>query len=260
MQLRPLHSTMALLVFLAVAGPVACGDHTPTSPAPVVEELTVRVESASIVFHHAPGDGVDVDLQQAFHEWFTGLIGIEPPTRIRYHKYRSLDHMRALTGRTGTGWADPPLDVHSIYPAHPHEAVHLYTHQLGRPADFFNEGIAVALGVDPRDPGSVPRWNGIHIHTWTQTMLEDGSLRPLAELVETDAFRRLADSEAYPAAGSFVRYLFDRQGVAPLVAFFRDGTREESLATIRRRFRACFGEDLETTESEWRAFLAGWGS
>lgn len=255
---RPRSIPLLSALILGAGTLVACDGDTPTSPGSFLDELSVTVETASIVFHHAPGDSVDPDLQQAFHDWFTGLIGVEPPDRIQYFKYRSQAQMQSLTGRAANGWANPPLEVHSIFRAHPHEAVHLYTYQVGRPSDFFNEGIAVAMQVDPRDPGSVPQWQGMHVHSRARSMLQAGTLRPLSEMVETDSFRSVPETDAYPLAGSFVRYLHERNGMDSLMDFFRDGDRGDSLTTIRDRSRARFGVGLEAAESSWHDFLQAW--
>ena len=64
--------------------------------------------------------------------------------------YRDRDHMASLIGRSANGLAEPQrLEGHSIFSWHSHEAVHVYSALVGRPSDFFNEGLAVALALDP---------------------------------------------------------------------------------------------------------------
>ena len=52
-----------------------------------------------------------------------------------------------------------------------------------------------------------------------------------------------------------MRFLIERHGVPAVLAFFRGGTRDESLATIRIRATQAFGRSLDDLEAEWLAFL-----
>ena len=92
--------------------------------------------------------------------------------------------MQQMTAKVTNGWADPAtFAVHPIWPWDNHEVVHVITALFGRPSDFFNEGIAVAMSVDQNG-----RWES------ALTFRSHGELPRLSDMVETDAFRRLDDA------------------------------------------------------------------
>lgn len=218
--------------------------------------MSVTVESAHHVFHHSPGDRVDVERQEAFHDWAVALFRVVVPAPIHYFKYINVGHMQALTGQGANGRADVAANaIHSIFEWHPHEAVHIYTALLGRPSDFFNEGIAVALAIDPLGGRDYPLWNNTPVHAVAGEAMRNRQIPPLATIVETDPFRRVRDDLSYPVAGSFVKFLVDTRGPGPIVTLFRTGERSDSLATIERNFEAAFGVTLQRAEQDWLAFL-----
>ena len=50
---------------------------------------------------------------------------------------------------------------------------------IGRPSDFFNEGIAVAFQTDPYNGDYVPRHKGMPVHYWGKKYKDEGTLIPL---------------------------------------------------------------------------------
>lgn len=248
----PAASTLAAALLLALT---ACGSGGPTTPS-ATDALTGTVSSAHLEFHFSPQDAVDVPRQEAFHEWAVSELGVNPMQRLRYNKYRDRGHMERVTGQATNGWADPPaFTVHSIWPWDAHEAVHIYTSLIGRPSDFFNEGIAVALSVDPLDGRFVSLWNNQPIDDIARTLLRNGSLPSILGMAETDAFRRLPDQASYPAAGSFTSHLLQSHGVQAMRRFFELSARGDSQPVIQVRFASAFGVSLAEAESRWRAFL-----
>jgi len=238
-----------------------CDSRSPTEPDPkdILRELTVRAESPHFTFHFAPGDQVDVERQEAHYRWAAGLLGIALPQKVEYFKYRDRSHIQRLTGRNANGWADPEaFAVHAIQPYNPHEAVHVYTALLGRPSDFFNEGIAVALSTDPLASDYDPTYDGVTpVHQWARQQLRIGGLLPLAEVVTTDEFRGLDEWTGYQEAGSFIQFLDQQYGMDGLAAFFALGGRDDSRGRIRDDFAASYGVTLEEAEARWHAFLGG---
>ena len=124
---------------LAIA---ACGS-PPTSPDGA--SLPLAGETATMRYYHEPGDGVEVTRQDAFNEWAITRLGITPPRKVEYRRYLSRGAMGRYTGNANTnGFAEPELwRIHTIWAFDNHEVVHVYTAMIGRPSDFFNEGIAV---------------------------------------------------------------------------------------------------------------------
>lgn len=183
-------------------------------------------------------------------------LGIAVERPIVYYKYRDRTHMQQVTGKVTNGWADPPsYAVHSIWPWDNHEVVHVVTALVGRSSDFVNEGIAVAMQVDPQHGIWEPMWNSRSIHSWASDYRRGQQMPALADMIETDAFRKLDDTRSYPMAGSFVRFMIDERGMEAMKAFFRAGSRDAKRADIEREFSAVFGMSMQDAETRWHAFL-----
>jgi hypothetical protein len=233
----------------------ACNGSGATSPTPA-DRLASAGASANIDFFAASGDTVDPARQQIFHDWAIVQLGVAPSARLRYSKYRDRAHLTRMTNRVTNGFAEPSVAaVHSIFPFDPHEAIHIYTELIGRPSDFFNEGIAVAMAVDPSQGQFVSLWGNTPIDVAALNLLRAGLLPSLNSVAESQAFRRIADSISYPAAGSFVGFLLRERGMPAMRDFFRTGTRDDNLSVIQVRFRTAFGWQLPEAEVLWRTAL-----
>ncbi len=249
-------STRTICSLVTVASVLgACGSGGPTEPT-AGDRLSDSAASAHVDFHFSSGDGVDAARQEAFHEWAVQQLGVTMPARLQYNKYRDRTHMQRVTGHLTNGWADPPaFTVHTIWNFDAHEAVHVYTDLIGRPSDFFNEGIAVALTYDPLAGRFTSLWNSTPITDIARGFLRNGTLPALASMTETEPFRRLPDQTSYPVAGSFVSFVLDDRGMAAMKTFFRTSSRQDTQATIETRFRDAFALTLAEAEARWRAFL-----
>ena len=82
-----------------------------------------------------------------------------------------------------------------------------------------------------------------------------GELPALGALLESRAFFGHDTQRTYPAAGSFVRHLVARHGLAPLRAMFAGARFEQPAATTRARFRAAYGAEIDAEWAAWRAAL-----
>jgi hypothetical protein len=244
----------SLAVFSSAILVASC--HSPSAPSANPDALPVQITTAHYVFHYSSGDAVQADLQERYHEWAVARLGVSLDRAIAYYKYRDRAQMERVTGKNANGWADPAsFTVHSISSWDYHEVVHVMTALIGRPPDFFNEGIEVAMQVDPRDQQSGPRWNGVSIHDWAAGYRSTGMLPPLAEVVETDSFRRVDESKGYPIAGSFVSFMVDDRGMDNMKVFFRACPRDAPGADIERAFTAAFGVSLQDAEMRWHTYL-----
>lgn len=251
-------SSHLLISALAAAAVVSCGDGS-TGPSSTSRRLTQRLETADITFHFAEGDTVNAEYQQAFHEWAVPYLGISMPQRLRYYKYLDNVHMRELTEQPYGSWADVEgYAVHSVELQQGHEAMHVYSYVIGWPSDFFAEGIAVALDVNPFTGQEVPFF-GAPAHTLCRTWLEEGSLYPLRDIVANDGFwgpgRRW--TQTYPQAGSFTQFLIAEFGLETLKSLFRVVDDYDSTEIILSAFESVYGISLEEAERRWLAFLGG---
>jgi len=234
----------------------SCGSPSAPSALALDNALPVQTTTAHYVFHSVQADAVQPDTQEAYHAWLIGQLGVPVDRAINYYKYRDRAHMQQVTGKVTNGWADPPgYAVHSIWPWDNHEVVHIVTALIGRPTDFFNEGIAVAMQMDPQHDVWEPMWNSRSIHGWAADYHRNREMPALADMLETDAFRRLDDTKSYPMAGSFVRFMIDDRGMERMKAFFRTGSREARRADIDREFNGAFGVSLSDAERRWHTFL-----
>jgi hypothetical protein len=246
------------LRILALSAAAGCGGSAgPTTPS--LPPLPVANESASFRYHYVAGDRVDADWQETYHSWATARLGVSLAQKIEYHKYQSRQAMGERTGNYNTnGFAEPSrFEIHTLWPTDNHEVVHVYTALIGRPSDFFNEGIAVAFQTNPAAGDFESVFNGQQVHNACSQYLQAGTLvLPLDRIVSTTAFRAVGDQVlSYREAGSFVRFAIDRFGITRVLQFFRISSRTDSLATIQERFQSAFGLSMEAVESEWTAML-----
>lgn len=247
---------IAVALALLAAG---CGRNDVTGPTSSTPLPFVR-ETATLRVYHEGGDTVDVDWQEPYNAWALAQLGVVPPQKVEYRKYFSREAMGRYTGNATTnGFAEPEQwRFHTIWPRDNHEIIHVYTAPIGRPSDFFNEGIAVAFQTDPVAGRLGAVFNGVEVHQACRGYLATNLLpRPLANYVTTTPFRAIQDQVlSYRFAGSFVRFLMDRYGTTAVLQFFRQaGGRDEALATIRARTERVFARTLEELETEWLQFL-----
>jgi hypothetical protein len=242
-----------LLLIVVVAA--AC-DRSPTSPS---GSLPFVSESATMRYFHEAGDTIDIDKQEAFNSWALARLSVMPPQKVEYRKYTSRAAMGRYTGNGNTnGFAEPAQwRFHTIWPFDNHEVVHVYSAILGRPSDFFNEGIAVSLQTDPARGDFTVRFNGEQVHDACRAYLRAGTLPlPVNRYVTTSGFRGISDQVmSYRFAGSFVLHMTERFGIAGIILFFRTNNRDESLDAIRGRFLSVYGVSLEDVEASWLAML-----
>lgn len=247
-------SSLGLALLLGAAGSTACHD-SPTAPSETGSELTQITTSAHYVVHSAPSDTVDTVWQDTFHEWLVPALQLEPSGRLDYHKYRGRAHLAALTGRTTNGFAEPGTTrFHTIWPTDNHESVHtLVILQVGFPPALFTEGVAVAHSTDPMRGILTPQWNGADLHVLARGYDATGRLPALSSLLRSADFFNFDTNMMYPCAGSFVRYLIDTRGLAPLKAYFAAATFEDAASVTESHFLAAYGRPVDALWEEWRA-------
>lgn len=247
-------------VFAGALIAVAVASASCDAPAkPTAAPLPLQRETAGMQYYYADGDTINVDSQEIYNAWAIERMGVRPPQRIEYYKYRSKTDMGDHTGQySSNAYAEPELfRIHTIFSTDNHEVVHVLSALIGRPSDFFNEGFAVSFQTHPAQGDFTVLFNGVQVHDAVRSYLTTGVLpRPLASYVTSDAFRSISDSTmSYRMAGSFVLYLTERFGLSSMMAFLRGGGRSESLAAIQGRMQSVFGLSVEEAESGWIAML-----
>lgn len=250
-----------LILGLATATILSCGEEStpsaPTVPDGTSRFLTQRIDTADITFYFAEGDSVNTAYQQAFHEWAVPYLGVSMPRRLRYFKYFDNAHMLELTGQTYGSWADiERYAIHSVERQQGHEAIHVYSYVLGWPTDFFTEGIACALDINPFTGEEVPFF-GDTVHNLSRNWLAQGTLYPLQDLLDEDGFRSGQWRQTYPQAGSFTQFLIAEFGLETLKEIFRTIDEYDSTETVLAGFETVYGIPLEEAERRWHDFLRG---
>jgi hypothetical protein len=254
-RLQPAQALELTLVLCTVALP-ACGS-SPSGPSATGPALTQVANTSHYVVRTAPGDSVDVAWQDAYYEWLLGALQLQPTAPLEYNKYLDRAHLRALTGRDTNGFAEPGTTrFHTIWPIDNHEGVHtVVILQVGWPPALFNEGIAVAHQTDPAQGSLTPRWNGTDLHVLARQYDAAGRLPPLASLLRSTDFFTVDANVTYPCAGSFVRYLIDTYGLAPLKAFFASAGFNDVPSVTESRFLAAYGRSVTSVWDEWRTWV-----
>lgn len=232
-----------------------CGSTSPASPS---QFLTATMETAHFSYRYTPGDSLQDARQEAHHVWAIAQLGVVLSQKVIYNKYTSRAQMSEATGRGNTNaFAEPEIfTVHTPFSWENHETVHVYTSLIGRPSDFFNEGIAVAFQTDPIAGDFESRFNGQQVHEAVADYRKLKVAPPLDQIVETNGFRVIPDSTmSYRIAGSFVRFLIDRRGIERVKTFFRISGASDARIVIQQRFEAAFDQPLSAAEAEWIASL-----
>jgi hypothetical protein len=118
--------------------------------------------------------------------------------------------------------------------------VHVYTALVGRPSDFFNEGIAVSFQTDPSRNDFSVVFNGLEVHEACRGYLRAGTLPlPISRYVTTNEFRTIPDQVlSYRVEGSFVLFLEERFGLSRVLSSFQVSGRDDPLDAVRARFSA----------------------
>ncbi len=182
-------------------------------------------------------------------------LGIAAPPHVTVYVYRSAEEKRRLIGASHTDFTRPWLaEIHLLdrplpHPVLRHEIVHAVASVLAPgplhvparyrviPSLALVEGLAVAL----ESPGS-----GFTVHQWSRAARDLGYLPDLERILGPAGFWSQAPARAYTAAGSFLAYLLQRYGAAPVDAAYRTS-----------HLAAALGKPLPELVREWQRALDG---
>ena len=231
---------LALVLTLGLLGKPVVVSAEVVAPPPF--ELVAR--TSHVDYFAVKGRGVDVRRTEAFLERLSLLFGPAPEGwRLRYYRHATAAELSGHVGYAVSGVADLATGrIDSSREFHPHELVHAVTGREGQPPVFFAEGLAVALTGQGR-------WGGRDVDAVARDeMATRGTLEPL--LV---GFLDQDPHTAYAVAGSFVAFLLDRHGIAPMLAFVRGCGR--SPEAYERAFRRSYGRSVARLTIEWLAWL-----
>ena len=182
------------------------------------------------------------------------FLGGEPAERITVWVHRDAAEKQRLLGAAATQFAKPwrrELHINDAPFPHAvvkHELVHVMAAPDGAwpfevPARFgllVNVGVLEGLAVAADNPVGE-----LTLHDSAAGMRRKGLLPDLERLFTPTGFYGAAPSRAYTAAGSFLRWLGETRGPAPLRTLYARGD-----------FEAAYGEPLSSLRAAWEAFLA----
>jgi hypothetical protein len=243
---------------LAAAGCSGSGPLGPPSDAPLDHGLV----SEHFEFHFAGGDTIRPDeaaINDRAYEIIRDALETDFSRRIEFNKFFDADHIERLTGVRTQGGFVIGGRIFLIRALDPHEIVHVIAHEeLGRPSDFFDEGLAVNFGGLRVVDGEVTLFpsalRNFDVDREALTVFAGdrfaGSIR---QILTSADFQRLPFEVTYPLAGSFVKFLLRSRGVPALKTFFASSSRLDSQAAIEERLTLAFGVPLDDLEAEWRA-------
>jgi hypothetical protein len=166
--------------------------------------------------------------------------------------YPSADDAGRTFDRSGTGYPETesfkavctaPLDG-SLLHLLAHEANHVILWVgLGRAGtSLMREGLPSAV-ISERFYPTGPTF----LYAWTAR--NASRLPPLAQLVDDDAWKGYPQEVAYNTGASFLAYLIETYGAAPLKRIHGATSK-----AFEQRFQEAYGRSLGQAEAEWKAF------
>jgi hypothetical protein len=213
---------------------------TSSAMAASLPGFTLTAETAHFSFY-TRGAKVEAEKNEKFLASVEGTLGQKYKGHADYYRYERPEDIAATTGAYAAGvtYAEAG-QIHSTQSYHAHEIVHLVAGQLGNPGEFFQEGLAVALGNEGR-------WNGADVDKLAKKAVAEVAVKDML-----DRFASVDGQKTYPAAGSFVRSLIKKYGVAKVADFFRSCPRAQ-MRNIA--FQQTFGVSLAQATTEWSEAL-----
>jgi hypothetical protein len=202
--------------------------------------FTLTAQTARFSFY-TKGAKVEAEKSEQYLAKVEALLGAKFDGHADYYRYSSTTELAVATGAYAEGVTfTGQKQIHSAHGFHAHEIVHLVAGQMGNPGALFHEGLAVVLGNDGK-------WNGSDVDK-----LAKRALRGAAALTVLAGFETLDAQAAYPLAGSFVKGLIARHGLAKVADFFRSCSRPTDRDFA---FQQTFGVTYAQAVGDWAQAL-----
>jgi hypothetical protein len=228
-----------------------------TTQSTLEKRLSVVQKSKRLVLHHEPMSEsaskiVFDDFQFRFFQLEQFFGGSESEVHIWY--YPSAELKAQWVGAAHTQFAKPwRHEVHINAMAFPHPVVkHELVHALAAPwgNGFFkvtsewggiilHTGIIEGLAVAADNPV-----DELTLHEWSAAMKRNKMLPNLRQSLSPRGFFFANASRAYTSAGSFLRFLVEKNGSSPMKQLYKNGD-----------FKSAYSRDLDSLVSEWELFL-----
>ena len=247
-----------VIVGLALAWPgAAC--HSILGPSPVdanwrivdTPRFSINVRPGSFAEQSAARIGEVLEDQ---YNHTTRVLNFSYAGRVSMFLYESGADAGMRSDHSGRAYPDteavrvvcvPPLDG-NLFALVSHEANHVIQQNgLGRAGTFFlAEGLPDAVLSE-----RYHSYGTTFLYSWTAA--NDARIPALSLLVDDDTWDNYDSQTAYKASASFLAYLLDTAGPAPLKQLQAVNSRD-----FQRRFQEIYGRSLDDAERAWRAFCA----
>lgn len=195
-----------------------------------------------------PGDSIlehAREYNEGSYKIVSKYFGVTDPVVVTYFKYPDLDVKEEYTGIRGNAHR-AGREIHSIWATDRHEIVHILCGGWGDPPALLGEGIAVYISGG---------WQNKTIPDAAREVARDGRWIPLAEILDTAAFRRHPDRDTYAISGAFVLWVADAHGKEKLRSLYGALKNGAPEAENRKAFEKVLGMDLAGADAKLRASL-----
>ena len=182
-------------------------------------------------------------------------LGVQYAGRISAYLYRDADDAGLESNYSGVAYSRTeamratcpgPLNG-NLYHLIQHEANHVIQRTtLGRPGtSMLNEGLPSAVAST-----RFHNFGKDFLYSWTATHLS--AIPPIADLADDDKWN--GSEVQYKASASFLAYLIDRAGAAPIRELYQVPSKD-----FAAKIQSLYGRSLEELERDWRAFCVAHG-
>jgi len=235
---------------------------TAVDAADIEAVLDGRLETAHFIIHYAHTPDIDQDIaliardHELRYAQVVAQLGVAPAGKLRSFYFADREQKARWFGARDVEMAKPwRREIYLDHRSFPHsslrhEIAHAVASAFGDPlfgvatkhGVFANPGLIEGLAVAIDWPGGYERPTP---HEAVRAMQEMGAQPSLGQLLSLEFFS-VSSARGYTIAGSFLRFLLERHGAAPLRALYRSGG----------DFVAAYGAPLPALEAEWRAMIA----
>ena len=224
----------------------------------LAEKLSVIREAPGLVIHLPteihPSRADAILEDHRFHlDRLKEKLEMDEFQTIHSYVYTNAKMKGSLLGGRNTMFAKPWLgEIHIHGLEIPHSVVaHELVHAVAAPLGTSILQVTTRFGIIPNmgliegfaEAFTTPRGK-LGLHEYARSM-RDLKLAPkMQNLITAEDFWRQAPARAYTITGSFVRYLLEQYGPAPL-----------KKAYAHADFESSYGKSLDTLVQDWNAFL-----